>query len=612
MADQQLKMSEVRAKFPMYDHVPDDQLLIALHKRYYSHIPSGEFYSSIDRDTQREAMQKQIVDEMGGGEAVLANLGAGMHTIWQGASQLTGLGDKVTDDDIRRTRARDEALARGTRGGKALQIAGEAATVAPTAIAGTMAAAPLGLGALGTAIVGGGIGGATAGAMSPVTEDESRGANAAIGGTLGAVIPVGSKALGGVFKYARNALPTKAALQRRAAQELLEAAPEGIAQKDLNALSQRLRAAQGGPQGAPQGGGSPFAQAGHEIPTSAAQASGDPWLAQAEAVSRAHPSTQPLWAQFDTARQAELAKRVQQLAPGDEALDALYTARTAATQPMREGALGAAGKVADFHSPVVQKVEATLAGDTSANPAVRTVAEYVQGELAKNPTPGRLYEVRKVLASKLKGPAVFGDQLSAAAKGAEAETNALIGSIDDALESASGGQWKSYLSKYAEGSKPIESAKVLRKTAEAMADKPVVTGHAFKQTIKKLNEGRFGQRLTPEDSDAVSRLSALIEQGEAPGRIRKLAGTMGGGSQTTMDMLAQGFKPSELVPVLGRLHQASQPKVEMLKAQLMQDPSQLAKILEQVPPNARQKFLQDLGLAASDIAKMVPTAALTE
>lgn len=42
-------MSEVRAKFPMYEDVPDDQLLSALHKKHYADMPFEQFNASIDR-----------------------------------------------------------------------------------------------------------------------------------------------------------------------------------------------------------------------------------------------------------------------------------------------------------------------------------------------------------------------------------------------------------------------------------------------------------------------------------------------------------------------------------------------------------------------------------
>ena len=50
---EKIKLSEIRAKFPMYADVNDDQLLIALRKKYYSDIPSQQFFNAIDYDTQR-------------------------------------------------------------------------------------------------------------------------------------------------------------------------------------------------------------------------------------------------------------------------------------------------------------------------------------------------------------------------------------------------------------------------------------------------------------------------------------------------------------------------------------------------------------------------------
>lgn len=50
---EKIKLSEIRAKFPMYADVSDDQLLIGLRKKYYSDIPSAQFFSRIDYDTQR-------------------------------------------------------------------------------------------------------------------------------------------------------------------------------------------------------------------------------------------------------------------------------------------------------------------------------------------------------------------------------------------------------------------------------------------------------------------------------------------------------------------------------------------------------------------------------
>lgn len=50
---EKIKLSDIRAKFPMYADMSDDQLLIGLRKKFYPDIPPGQFYNRIDYDTQR-------------------------------------------------------------------------------------------------------------------------------------------------------------------------------------------------------------------------------------------------------------------------------------------------------------------------------------------------------------------------------------------------------------------------------------------------------------------------------------------------------------------------------------------------------------------------------
>lgn len=50
MADPQITMAEVRAKYPQYDDMSDLELANALHGRFYSDIPLGDFYTSIGLD----------------------------------------------------------------------------------------------------------------------------------------------------------------------------------------------------------------------------------------------------------------------------------------------------------------------------------------------------------------------------------------------------------------------------------------------------------------------------------------------------------------------------------------------------------------------------------
>ncbi len=42
-----MNISEIRQKYPQYEHVNDQQLADALHEKYYSHVPKDVFYSKI-------------------------------------------------------------------------------------------------------------------------------------------------------------------------------------------------------------------------------------------------------------------------------------------------------------------------------------------------------------------------------------------------------------------------------------------------------------------------------------------------------------------------------------------------------------------------------------
>ena len=50
---EKVRLSELRAKYPMYGDLNDDQFLIGFRKKFYSDIPSAQFYNRIDYDTQR-------------------------------------------------------------------------------------------------------------------------------------------------------------------------------------------------------------------------------------------------------------------------------------------------------------------------------------------------------------------------------------------------------------------------------------------------------------------------------------------------------------------------------------------------------------------------------
>jgi hypothetical protein len=72
---EKIKLSSIRQQFPMYGDMSDEQLLIALRRKYYSDIPPGQFYNRIDYDTQRDKLNKELTDSMSGTDKFLAGMG---------------------------------------------------------------------------------------------------------------------------------------------------------------------------------------------------------------------------------------------------------------------------------------------------------------------------------------------------------------------------------------------------------------------------------------------------------------------------------------------------------------------------------------------------------
>src|SRR4029453_12875909 len=184
-------------------------------------------------------------------------------------------------------------------------------------------------------LLGSAAGGAASAALSPVTSEESRGGNMLAAGVLGAAIPGAGKAGPALWRGGRNLL-TDAGARTRALQTVAE--HRGPASQEF---LERL-----GLYEAPTIAGQ---QTG--LPISAAQASGNARMAQLEAASRSRPGTQPNWADFDAAQNAQRWQALENLTPSELRLDRLERARTLATAPAREAALGAAQQAGGFILP---------------------------------------------------------------------------------------------------------------------------------------------------------------------------------------------------------------------------------------------------------------------
>lgn len=179
-----VKLSEIRAKFPMYADLSDDQLLSGVRSKFYPDIPMAKFAGMIDYDTQREKLGKEIVGDMSTLDKVRAGAGKAFSDLGTGVAQLVGAGPSREEFD--QTKRRDAALM-DSGAAKAGNFGGTLAATLPAMFmpgANTLAGASLGGAALGLA--------------GPVGTGDSRLANAAIGGAAGAGGVMAGRALQGL------------------------------------------------------------------------------------------------------------------------------------------------------------------------------------------------------------------------------------------------------------------------------------------------------------------------------------------------------------------------------------------------------------------------------
>jgi hypothetical protein len=186
---EKIKVSVIRAKFPMYQDMSDEQLLMGIRTKYYGDIPMGKFATMIDFDTQREAAQKQIVDDMGPMRTFAAGMGKAFVDTARGAGQLVGLGPSRAEmDEIKQRDAGLMKSTAGTVGNFTGQVLPALATLAIPGAATLRGAAAIGAGM---------------GLSQPVGTEDSRIQNTALGGAAGAGGVAAGRLIGGVASGAK-------------------------------------------------------------------------------------------------------------------------------------------------------------------------------------------------------------------------------------------------------------------------------------------------------------------------------------------------------------------------------------------------------------------------
>jgi len=210
-----ISIAEIRAKFPMYADLPDDQLVIGIRNKYYADIPMGEFAKRV------EYTAPDPTEGMSEAKKFVAGYGKAGVDIARGIGQMVGLVDRA---DVAESRKRDAALM-STGAGMAGNIGGNVAALAPTALIPGAAT-----------IRGGALIGSLTGALQPSVSTGETIGNTVLGGFAGAAVPAAGRA----YQAARSAAEPFYEGGRNA---IVGRALNRAAGADAPAVAQRLREA---------------------------------------------------------------------------------------------------------------------------------------------------------------------------------------------------------------------------------------------------------------------------------------------------------------------------------------------------------------------------------
>jgi len=582
-----------------------------------------------------EPMNVDPTEGMGWGEKALVNLGAGFDTAWQGVKQIAGQG--MSDEELKEKRRIDKHLADKTTGGGLIQVAGEVLPTIPLGMgAGALAGRAGGLAARFAAspTLAGVAGGASSGALGPVTSDESRLKNAALGAAGGAVAPH-------VLRLALATGRGAGALGDRA----LSALPAGWGGAEAAARSGRRQTAgileRELPGGVPRDVYTPDPNVNPSgIGVSAAARTQSPELAALERGSRTSGGEH--WMDFDRAAHQQRWEALDQGLTGPAELRAAITYANDVGQQVPYQAIDQRVFTREMDDFIQNLQHAKSTAQYHGNPTVRAAVDYVEDTMrqAGTVTPELLHTMRRTAAKGLTGAPGAGEAGVRAAS-SEPFVIGLTKSMDDVLDRSSGGAWNRWKADYSDAMRQAEGIKAdmnirgkfvdqatgtLRKTSAGGDDVPVVTGAALKQAIAQAGSMKRGVRkgqniLLPQSQRRMESVLADIEQSGIVQRS-KAASTGGGGSDTASN-LAQSLALEAMMPgygvaryatgqVLGHGDRKAQREMQQQLARLLQDPEALRRFMlaQERQRLLREGFVGDtaggLGAAIGGGAAAVP------
>ncbi len=241
-------------------------------------------------------------------------------------------------------------------------------------------------------------------------------------------------------------------------------------------------------------------------------------------------------------------------------------------------------------------IDQLLASPAGARESIGKTLRWAKGLIGENDDPETLYEVRKDLALAQR------DQLQPGGRDAPNATmlaqargqlGKVIGSLDDAIESAAPG-YKDYLSRYSELSEPIDQMSAiqgLQRRASSGLDtatgEQFLSGPQFARNLRSTlerSDGPFSPRLTPEQTQ---RLEAVREDLQRAGAVGNPT-VRTPGSDTFQNFMTGQRTASGLVPHIPFLGKFLAPVSRYVDARVnsqlsdaMLDPERAAQLLRQ-------------------------------
>lgn len=628
MADK-IKLSDIRAKFPMYKDVPDDQLLIGLRKKYYADIAPGDFYNKIDFDTQRidptEGMSTMDKLAAGFGKSAV-DLGRSAKRL----ANMVGIGD-YTEDKAKEDARLDQSLMNTTAG----QVGNIAGDIALTAVPGFRAQQAITKGVqAGSRVLPKALGAVARGAAPYIG---SAGSGAAIGAALTPEDMGEGATFGAVAGGLGEGLGRVGAAAYNGAKAVLDPLSEQGRQRILKRTMERFAQ---DPSKVASGLANPEVFVPGVTPT-LAEATGDVGLAQ---LQRGAASASPNVATaLDTARKSQVAgyrNALNSIAGDDAARTAAVAARDDAANvlygnafnadAMRRGVAGMQNQAAaPFAGVGVQSAAQDL-----ASPELRA--------LMQRPMFGQAVEQAKVLAAN-KGVNIGNPieslqglhyiklalddmtqpgSATALGRNANAAANELRGLLSGELEKVSP-TYQSARQVYSDMSRPINQMDI----AAALRDKAMPALTDFTPELARTNANAYAGALRNADDFAAKTTGfkgAKMADIMDPAQMQTLEGIgkdMGRyaaaqeaaripGSPTAQNLGAQNILRQFMGPLglpqsaadsavgrtasglLGLPFKATQSKTEDLLGQALTDPAVARRIWNTVDPKTLADRLQ--------------------